>query len=138
MEPPWGCRLKEMTPGSYFCLPLSHSVTLDKISAPASVSPSNIYSAVSIRFGAISEFIESKMGGFQTPRGAHSLVTGLPGPAGGQGLCSGSWVSLHSWAPNAGRFWSCRESLAQAGDGQRAGGQCLGCWCTGSSTLVPG
>lgn len=181
-EPPWGCRLKEMSPGMslvvqglglrvcttggtrstpalgtkmlhavgavkkkkkikracsppsvFLCLILGPWTT----SASASVSPSTTYSATSIRFAATSELLESKMvGSFQTP----SWLTLESLACWGQevwGLYSGSWASLHSWGPNAGRFWATGKALLGlvVGGGQAGS---LGCWSVGSSTFVPG
>lgn len=63
-SPRWSCRLEEVSSESYFCLPLSHSVTLGKtLPAPSLrflIYPC-LYSAVRIRLGATSEFTRGKM-----------------------------------------------------------------------------
>ena len=172
-EPPWGCRLKEVSPGTslavqglglrvcttggsrstsalgtkmlhavgavkkkikracsppsvFLCLILGPWTT----SASASVSQSTIYSATSIRFAATSELLESKMvGSVQTPRWLTLESLACRGQE-GWGLYSGSWASLHSWGPNAGRLRATGKALLGlvVGGGQAGSAWAAGLW----------
>lgn len=134
-SPHWSCRLEELSSEAYFCPPLSHSVTLGK-TLPALILRFLIcpclYSAVSIRLGASSEFTGGKM--------REGLVVPDPGSL----IC---WVWLWAGAsdqpahlvPKAGRFWACREqpSLSPGDSRCTARGPSLGHQTVGSSTFVP-
>lgn len=95
--------------------------------ASASVSPSTIYSAMSIRFAATSE-LESKMRGASDPKRLtlEALACGAS-PGGGVSIL-GLGPACTPWGPNAGGS-GMQEILAQAGSGRR--GQAGSAWAAG-------
>ena len=137
-SPLWSCRLEELSSESYSCLPLFQSVTLDKkppalgLSSPIYL---NLYSALRIGLGAMSEFTEGNMRASCRPLGllpsSHwpARVGCGQGPLlGGEPACTLGHQTRGGAEPAARPCSGC----------QRAGGLSPGYLSVGSSTFVPG